>query len=88
MIASRPDVVRVHRLLIAAPHARTRSAQTSWTRLPTKAFGDVGSVLTSPEEAMARPGVLDRIMEIGSDTAGNPEPGPSRIELLAATVAG
>ncbi|MFD9547054.1 NAD(P)/FAD-dependent oxidoreductase [Nocardia salmonicida] len=52
-----------------------------------RAFGDVGSVLSSPEEALARPGVLDRIIELGSDAVGYPEPGPSRVELLAAIVA-
>ncbi|MFD3507700.1 NAD(P)/FAD-dependent oxidoreductase [Nocardia sp. NPDC058666] len=52
-----------------------------------RAFGDVGSLLTSPEEALARPGVIDRIMELGGDAVGRPQSGPTRVELLAAIVA-
>lgn len=47
-----------------------------------RAFGDVGSGLSSAEEALARPGVLDRITELGGGAVGYPEPGPSRAELL------
>ncbi|WP_454195247.1 NAD(P)/FAD-dependent oxidoreductase [Nocardia sp. Marseille-Q1738] len=47
-----------------------------------RAFGDVGSGLSTSEEALARPGVLDRIIELGGDAAGYSEPGPSRVELL------
>ncbi|WP_084510692.1 NAD(P)/FAD-dependent oxidoreductase [Nocardia lijiangensis] len=48
-----------------------------------RAFGDIGSGLSSPEEALARPGVLDRISELGGGAMGYPQPGPSRAELLA-----
>ncbi|MFE7722535.1 NAD(P)/FAD-dependent oxidoreductase [Nocardia rhizosphaerihabitans] len=47
-----------------------------------RAFGDIGSGLANPEEALGRPGVLDRINELGGSATGHPEPGPSRAELL------
>ncbi|MFD0363462.1 NAD(P)/FAD-dependent oxidoreductase [Nocardia sp. GCM10030253] len=53
-----------------------------WDPDVLRAFGDVGSGLSSPEETLARPGVLDRIKELGSGAAGYPEPGPFRAELL------
>ncbi|WP_433193923.1 NAD(P)/FAD-dependent oxidoreductase [Nocardia sp. CA-107356] len=49
-----------------------------------RAYSDVGSGLSSPEEALARPGVLDRAMDIGGGATGYPQPGPSRVELLTA----
>ncbi|MEU4599576.1 FAD-dependent oxidoreductase [Nocardia sp. NPDC023988] len=48
-----------------------------------RAFGDVGSLLSGPDEALARPGVLDRIVQLGSGAARYPEAGPARAELLA-----
>ncbi|GAB2665448.1 NAD(P)/FAD-dependent oxidoreductase [Nocardia goodfellowii] len=48
-----------------------------------RAFGDVGSLLTGPDEALARPGVLDRAIQLGTGAARYPEAGPSRAELLA-----
>ncbi|MFD9547048.1 FAD-dependent oxidoreductase [Nocardia salmonicida] len=46
-----------------------------------RAFGDVGSMLTGPEDALSRPGVVDRIIELAGAGA---TPGSSRAELLAA----
>lgn len=48
-----------------------------------RAFGDVGSLLSGPDEALARPGVLDRIVRLGGGAARYPEAGPARAELLA-----
>ncbi|WP_067534000.1 NAD(P)/FAD-dependent oxidoreductase [Nocardia crassostreae] len=49
-----------------------------------RAFADIGSLLTGPDEALARPGVLDRIIQLGAGAARYPEQGPPRAELLAA----
>jgi flavin-dependent dehydrogenase len=47
-----------------------------------RAAAEMRSVLALPQEIMARPGVVDRIMEVaGNHEAVNP-PGPSRDELL------
>ncbi len=43
----------------------------------------VASLLTTPDELFARPGVLDRVMRAGAGAPRYPLPGPSRRELLA-----
>ncbi|MFX0574452.1 FAD-dependent oxidoreductase [Nocardia nepalensis] len=48
-----------------------------------RAFGDVGSLIRTPDEALAIPGLVERIVELGGGAARYPEPGPSRAELLA-----
>ncbi|CAM4302329.1 FAD-dependent oxidoreductase [Nocardia ninae] len=49
-----------------------------------RAFGEVGSMLSSPEQALATPGLVDRIIELGAGAAPYPSSGPSRTALLAA----
>jgi hypothetical protein len=47
-----------------------------------RAAAEMRSVMALPQEVMARPGMVDRIMEVaGTHEAVNP-PGPSRQELL------
>jgi 2-polyprenyl-6-methoxyphenol hydroxylase-like FAD-dependent oxidoreductase len=43
---------------------------------------DIASLLARPDEVMARPGLLDRIIELSQATTLEPLPGPSRTELL------
>ncbi|WP_206055028.1 NAD(P)/FAD-dependent oxidoreductase [Nocardia sp. CS682] len=47
-----------------------------------RAFGEVGSMLSSPEQALATPGLVDRIIELGAGTAPYPSTGPCRTALL------
>ncbi len=44
---------------------------------------DLVGVLALPEEVMGRPGVFERVVELGSGWRDDPLPGPSREELLA-----
>jgi len=44
---------------------------------------DIGSVLRPPEEVFARPGLRDKIFELGSGWREEQEPGPTREQLLA-----
>jgi flavin-dependent dehydrogenase len=48
-----------------------------------RAHLDVAALLATPGETLARPGVLDRLVELGADTPAHPLPGPSRAELVA-----
>jgi hypothetical protein len=47
-----------------------------------RAWLEIFSMQTSPQEVMARPGVLDRIMEIASTYDVVTPPSPSREQLL------
>jgi hypothetical protein len=47
-----------------------------------RAANEIRSMLTLPQEVMARPGVVDRIMEVASAHEAVAPPGPSRQELL------
>jgi hypothetical protein len=47
-----------------------------------RAANEIRSVLTLPQEVMARPGLVDRIMEVASTHDAVTPPGPSREELL------
>jgi hypothetical protein len=42
------------------------------------------SLLTTPTELFAEPGLADRVMRLGGDAPAYPIPGPDRRELLAA----
>lgn len=44
---------------------------------------DIGSVLRPPEEVFARPGLRDKIFELGSGWREEQQPGPTREQLLA-----
>ncbi|HWS44924.1 MAG TPA: FAD-dependent oxidoreductase, partial [Acidimicrobiia bacterium] len=52
-----------------------------------RAFLRVVGVLALPEEVLARPGVLDKVIELGSGWRDAPFLGPSREELLAIVAA-
>jgi flavin-dependent dehydrogenase len=47
-----------------------------------RSFLDVAGVLAPPEEVLARPGILDKIIEHGGGWRDNPRIGPSREELV------
>ncbi|MFJ9124614.1 FAD-dependent oxidoreductase [Streptomyces sp. NPDC102340] len=44
----------------------------------------IGSLLETPDAALARPGVMDKVIELGADAPQYPAPGPDRAGLLAA----
>jgi hypothetical protein len=50
-----------------------------------RALLELVGVLSLPEEIFARPGLLERIIELGSGWRDEQIPGPSREELLALT---
>ncbi|HEX4777348.1 MAG TPA: FAD-dependent oxidoreductase [Acidimicrobiia bacterium] len=52
-----------------------------------RAFLSIASLVSLPDEAIARPGVLDKAIELGSGWRDEPLPGPDRPTLLA-TIAG
>ncbi|NGO08266.1 FAD-dependent monooxygenase [Streptomyces sp. HC44] len=45
---------------------------------------DVGSLLATPEEALAKPHLMEKIADLGVGASRYPDPGPTRRELLAA----
>jgi hypothetical protein len=47
-----------------------------------RASNEFRSLLALPQEVMARPGVVDRIMEVADAHEAFMPPGPSREELL------
>jgi hypothetical protein len=47
-----------------------------------RASTELRSMLALPQEVMARPGVVDRIMEVAGTHEAVTPPGPSREELL------
>ncbi|MFF3248732.1 FAD-dependent oxidoreductase [Streptomyces sp. NPDC002870] len=49
-----------------------------------RAYADVGSLLASPDEALVKSGLVERIVALGADAPRYSEPGPNREELLAA----
>ncbi|MFI9586856.1 hypothetical protein ACIHCQ_34665 [Streptomyces sp. NPDC052236] len=49
-----------------------------------RAWGDVGCLLASAEEAVVKSGLVERVMRLGAGAPRYSEPGPSRGELLAA----
>ncbi len=48
-----------------------------------RAFIDIVGVLELPEVALARPGVFDKVMELGAAWRDEPAFGPDRAELVA-----
>jgi hypothetical protein len=46
------------------------------------------SLLATPQEVFAQPGLLEKVIALGADAPQYPWPGPSRSELLAAIGAG
>jgi len=52
-----------------------------------RGYQSIVSLLTTPNELLAEPGVLDRVTRLGANSPAYPLPGPSRRELLAAIAA-
>jgi 2-polyprenyl-6-methoxyphenol hydroxylase-like FAD-dependent oxidoreductase len=50
----------------------------------TRAYQSLGSLLATPDELFAEPGLLDRVLKLGAGAPRYPLPGPTRHELLAA----
>jgi 2-polyprenyl-6-methoxyphenol hydroxylase-like FAD-dependent oxidoreductase len=50
----------------------------------TRAYQSLASLLATPDELFADPGLLDRVMKLGAGAPRYPLPGPTRQELLAA----
>jgi 2-polyprenyl-6-methoxyphenol hydroxylase-like FAD-dependent oxidoreductase len=50
----------------------------------TRAYSAVASFVATPDEALAPPGVLDRVIALGMGAPQYPLPGPARGELLGA----
>ncbi|MEO6651654.1 MAG: FAD-dependent monooxygenase [Ilumatobacteraceae bacterium] len=48
----------------------------------TRAFGEVFSCLTTADEVMARPGLIERVMGLADQVDFRPAPGPDRAQLL------
>jgi hypothetical protein len=44
----------------------------------------IGSMLATPPEVLASPGLLDKVITLGADAPQYTTPGPTRSELLAA----
>jgi 2-polyprenyl-6-methoxyphenol hydroxylase-like FAD-dependent oxidoreductase len=51
-----------------------------------RAYHSLASLLATPDELFAEPGLLDRAMQLGAGAPTYPLPGPTRQELLAAIV--
>jgi len=49
-----------------------------------RAYQSLGSLLATPDELFAEPGLLDRVLKLGAGAPRYPLPGPARQELLAA----
>ncbi len=49
-----------------------------------RGYQSLTSLLTTPTELLAEPGMLDRIIQLGMGAPSYPIPGPDRRELLAA----
>ncbi len=52
-----------------------------------RGYQSLTSLLTTPTEFLAEPGVLDRVIQLGMGAPSYPIPGPDRRELLAAVAA-
>jgi uncharacterized protein YfaA (DUF2138 family) len=67
------------------PAARLRGAFLTATRYDAdlfRAFIETTSLLTLPREVLARPGLVDTIVEVARDRQVVPPPGPRRGEAL------
>jgi 2-polyprenyl-6-methoxyphenol hydroxylase-like FAD-dependent oxidoreductase len=50
----------------------------------TRAYSSIASFIATPDEVLAEPGVLDRVIALGMGAPQYPVPGPARAALLAA----
>jgi hypothetical protein len=66
----------------------TQALQTAAGKDPEllRAVLEIASVLTLPDEVFARPGVFEKVIELGGGWRDEQLPGPSREELVAAVV--
>jgi hypothetical protein len=49
-----------------------------------RAYTAVAAMTAMPSDALAEPGLLEKVISLGSTAPRYPSPGPSRAELLAA----
>ena len=52
-----------------------------------RAFIDIAGVLDTPDAVLARPGMLEKVIELGADWRNEPAIGPNRDELVAMATA-
>ena len=69
---------------VSAEYATIRALQASMTKDPDcfRAFLDVAMVLATPAEVMNRPGMQEKVAELGGGWRAEPSIGPSRAELV------
>ena len=51
-----------------------------------RAYTAVAALVAMPGEVLAEPGLLEKVISLGSTSPRYPGPGPARAELLAAVV--
>lgn len=49
-----------------------------------RAYASIASLISTPKEALAEPGLLGKVIALGANMSRYPTPGPRRAELLAA----
>jgi hypothetical protein len=47
-----------------------------------RAFAEINAMITPPRQVMARPGLIDRILDVAGGRPPAPPPGPSRDQVL------
>jgi hypothetical protein len=52
-----------------------------------RAYASVASMLCTPPEALAAPGMVAKVLTLGANAPQYPTPGPDRAELLATIAA-
>jgi 2-polyprenyl-6-methoxyphenol hydroxylase-like FAD-dependent oxidoreductase len=66
--------------------AITKAMEAAALRDPDvlRARSSIASLIATPDEVLAQPGLLDQVISLGADAPQYPSPGPTRAELLAA----
>jgi hypothetical protein len=68
--------------------AITKAMEAAASRDPhvLRAHSSIAAFIATPEEVLAEPGLLDKVVSLGADVPRHSGPGPTRAELLAAIV--
>jgi hypothetical protein len=71
-------------------YAMTLALMTAAFKDPVvlRAFMEIVGVLTLPDEVLSRPGMFERVLELGAGWRDEQLPGPDREQLLATVGAG
>lgn len=63
-------------------------AAAAWTDPDVlRGFAEIASLLAMPDEVLARPGMFERVIEVGAGLPAYVRPGPDRHDLLRAAAA-